>query len=86
VPIVTLRLAELTAANLQAACGLEVKPEQRQFVAPVVESYVHYATAWPRLILDDDRVVGFIMGGFNPHSEVDVFRCPRLLAPWRHQE
>lgn len=76
---VTLRLAELTADNVQAACSIEVKPEQRKFVAPVVESiaeaYVHYGTAWPRLILDDDRVVGFVMGGFNPQSEIDAFRA-----------
>jgi len=76
---VTLRLAELTADNVQAACGIDVKPEQRTFVAPVVESlaeaYVHYGTAWPRLILDDDRVVGFVMGNFDPANEIDAFRA-----------
>ena len=76
---VTLRLAELTADNVQAACGIDVKPEQRTFVAPVVESlaeaYVHYGTAWPRLILDDDRVVGFVMGNFDPANETDAFRA-----------
>ena len=79
VPIVTLRLAELTPDNVQAACGIEVKPEQRRFVAPVAESlaeaYVHYGTAWPRLILDDDRVVGFVMGNFDPDNEIDAFRA-----------
>jgi diamine N-acetyltransferase len=45
----TLRLVELTPANVRAACRIEVKPEQQAFVAPVVESiaeaYVHYGTA-----------------------------------------
>lgn len=75
----TSRLAELTPDNVAAACRISVKPEQQKFVAPVVESiaeaYVHYGTAWPRLIMDDDRVVGFVMGGFNPHSEVSAFRA-----------
>ena len=75
----TVRLVELTPDNLAAACRIEVKPEQGKFVAPVVESiaeaYVHYGTAWPRLILDGDRVVGFVMGGFDPDSEIDAFRA-----------
>ena len=78
-PTVTLRLAELTADNVQTACGIDVKPEQRTFVASVVESlaeaYVHYGTAWPRIILDDDRVVGFVMGSFDPANEIDAFRA-----------
>src|SRR5215469_11231407 len=75
----TVRLVELTPDNLAAACRIEVKPEQGKFVAPVVESiaeaYVHYGTAWPRLILDGDRVVGFVMGNFDPESEIDAFRA-----------
>ncbi len=47
--------------------------------APVVESlaeaYIHYGTAWPRLILDDDRVAGFVMGNFDPDNEIDAFRA-----------
>ena len=75
----TVRLVELTPDNFAAARRIEVKPEQGRFVAPVVESiaeaYVHYRTAWPRLILDGDRVVGFVMGGFDPDSEIDAFRA-----------
>jgi diamine N-acetyltransferase len=74
-----VRLAELTPDNVAAACRIGVRPEQQKFVAPVVESiaeaYVHYGTAWPRLILDDDRVVGFVMGSFDPENEVDAFRA-----------
>ena len=75
----TLGLAELTPDNVRAACRIDVKPEQRTFVAPVVESiaeaYVHYGTAWPRLIVDDDRVVGFVMGNFDRENEIPAFRA-----------
>ena len=75
----TVRLAELTPENVKAACDIQVKPEQQKFVAPVVETlaqaYVHPSTAWPRLIIDDDRVVGFVMGGFDPQSETPAFRA-----------
>jgi len=46
-----LRLAELNADNVDATIGLELRPGQGRFVAPVVrslaEAYVH-PTAWPR--------------------------------------
>jgi diamine N-acetyltransferase len=75
----SVRLAELSRDNIGAACGLRVTPEQEHFVAPVVQSiaeaYVNRGTAWPRLILDGDRVVGFIMGAFDPDSEIDAFRA-----------
>ncbi|MEU3933960.1 GNAT family N-acetyltransferase [Streptomyces sp. NPDC029044] len=58
-------LAEITPGNLDAALGIRVRPEQEFAVAPVVkslaEAYVHPGTAWPRLILDGDRPVGFLM-------------------------
>ncbi|MFJ5995711.1 GNAT family N-acetyltransferase [Streptomyces sp. NPDC092370] len=59
------RLEEITPANLDAALGIHVRPDQEHAVAPVVkslaEAYVHPAAAWPRLIVDDDRPVGFLM-------------------------
>ncbi|AUG78127.1 acetyltransferase [Kitasatospora sp. MMS16-BH015] len=60
-----LRLEPLTPDNLDAALALRVRPDQEHLVAPVAkslaEAYVHPETAWPRLILDGDRVVGFLM-------------------------
>ncbi|GAA3486828.1 GNAT family N-acetyltransferase [Streptomyces cremeus] len=60
-----LRLAEITPATLDAALGIEVRPDQAHLVAPVVKSlaqaYVHGKTAWPRLVLDGDRPVAFLM-------------------------
>lgn len=75
----SLQLAELTADNVAEACRIKVKQGQERFVAPVAESlaeaYVHRETAWPRLILDDGRVVGFVMGNFDPENEISAFRA-----------
>ncbi|MFE3684075.1 GNAT family N-acetyltransferase [Streptomyces sp. NPDC059095] len=61
----TLCLREITPANFDAAIGLRVRPDQEHLVAPVVkslaEAYVYPGVAWPRLILDGDRPVGFLM-------------------------
>jgi diamine N-acetyltransferase len=76
--MVDLRLAELTPDNLGAAVGLTLKPGQEKFVAPVVQSIAEAyvtPTAWPRVVLDGDDVVGFVMANFDPDNELDAFRC-----------
>jgi diamine N-acetyltransferase len=74
----TLRLEELNAGNIVAANSLTLKPGQEQYVAPVsqsiAEAYVNLSTAWPRVVLEDDTVVGFIMGNFDPESDHEEFR------------
>jgi diamine N-acetyltransferase len=60
------RLEEITAGNFETATGIRVRPEQEFAVSPVMQSlaeaYVHPAgVAWPRLIVDGDRTVGFLM-------------------------
>jgi diamine N-acetyltransferase len=61
----SLRLVPITTANIETAIAVKVLPEQEHFVAPVVkslaEAYVQPNVAWPRLILDGDRPVGFLM-------------------------
>ncbi|THA28834.1 N-acetyltransferase [Streptomyces sp. A1277] len=61
----SLRLAEVTADNVDAAIGLKIRPDQEHLVEPVAtslaEAYVHREAAWPRLVLDGDRLVGFLM-------------------------
>ncbi|GAB2812067.1 GNAT family N-acetyltransferase [Streptomyces chlorus] len=61
----TPRLEEITSKNLDAALGIRVRPDQEFAVAPVVrslaEAYVQPASARPRLIMDGDRAVGFLM-------------------------
>ncbi len=60
----SLRLEEVTPDTVLDACRLEVAPEQRKFVPPVArslaEACVHPEAAWPRLIHDGDRIVGFV--------------------------
>lgn len=73
-----MRLEELSAATIVAANTLSLKPGQENFVAPVsfsiAEAYVNPTTAWPRVVIEDDEVVGFIMGNFDPDSQNEVFR------------
>ncbi|GAA0365915.1 GNAT family N-acetyltransferase [Bacillus horti] len=74
----SLKLEELNADNLQAAVSLSLKPGQEKYVAPVVHSIAQAyvtPTAWPRVILDQDQVVGFIMGNFDPENEIEAFRA-----------
>ncbi|MFB6551492.1 GNAT family N-acetyltransferase [Streptomyces sp. NPDC056405] len=64
-----LRLEEVTRANFEAAIGIRVRPDQDTAVEPVVtslaEAYLHPGVAWPRLIVDGDRPVGFLMAFFD---------------------
>src|ERR1044072_1616257 len=60
------RLEEVTPGNFETATGIRVRPEQEFAVSPVMQSlaasYVRAAgVAWPRLIVDGDRTVGFLM-------------------------
>lgn len=66
-----------------AVNSLGLKPGQEQFVSPV--SYAAAAavtpphTAWQRVVLEDERVVGFIHGNFDPDAHSEEFRA----ALWR---
>ncbi|MBT2489518.1 GNAT family N-acetyltransferase [Streptomyces sp. ISL-96] len=64
-----LRLEKITADNFDAAIGLRVRPHQEHLVAPVVkslaEAYVNPGAAWPRIVVDGDRLVGFLMAFFD---------------------
>ena len=73
-----LRLEELSAKNIVAANSLTLRPGQEQFVTPVsysiADAYLNPATSWPRVVLDEDEVVGFIRGNFDPDNEQEEFR------------
>lgn len=75
----SLRAVEITPDNVRAATGIRVRADQDAFVAPVVlslaEAYASRATAWPRLILDGDRPVAFVMASFDPDEEDPDHRC-----------
>ena len=74
-----LRLEDLSASNIVAANTLSLKPGQEQFIAPVTyaaeASVVNPATSWQRVALNDDRVVGFIHGNFDPENVHEEFRA-----------
>ncbi|WP_336660505.1 GNAT family N-acetyltransferase [Leucobacter sp. USHLN153] len=78
-----LRLEELSAATIVAVNTLGLKPGQEQFITPV--SYAAAAavtpahTAWQRVVLKGDEVVGFIHGNFDPDASQEEFRA----ALWR---
>jgi hypothetical protein len=69
------RLTQLTRENFREACALRVRPEQEGVVASVTESlaaaYVGRDVAWPRLIYDDDQLVGFIMACFDRAAKAE---------------
>jgi diamine N-acetyltransferase len=83
----TLSLREITPANFDMAIGLKVRPDQEHFVAPVVrslaEAYVHPGTAWPRLIQDGDRPVGFLMAFFDADWKEDGTGSDIRSGLWR---
>ncbi|MEV8337614.1 GNAT family N-acetyltransferase [Leucobacter sp. NPDC077196] len=78
-----LRLEELSAATIVAVNTLGLKRGQEQFITPV--SYAAAAavtpahTAWQRVVLRDDEVVGFIHGNFDTEASQEEFRA----ALWR---
>lgn len=75
----TLRLEELSASTIVAVNALSLKPGQEQFITPV--SYAAAAavtpldSAWQRVVLDGDGVVGFVHGNFDPDNIQEEFRA-----------
>lgn len=61
-PRVSLR--EVTADTVRAICALDVRPEQRGYVAPnavsIAQAYFE-PRAWFRAVYADDAPVGFVM-------------------------
>lgn len=73
-----LHLQEVTSQNLPALIELRLRPGQDRFVAPVTQSVAEAyvtPTAWPRALLLDSEVVGFVMANFDPDNELAAFRC-----------
>jgi diamine N-acetyltransferase len=78
-----LRLEELTAKTIAAANSLTLKKGQEAFLQPV--TYTHHEdtldpiNSWPRVVLDGDEVVGYIMGNFDAEAGEDYL----VAALWR---
>ncbi|MEV4347433.1 GNAT family N-acetyltransferase [Actinoplanes sp. NPDC049596] len=82
-----MRLEAITPDNYEAALAVRVRPDQEDLVEPVVtslaEAFVFREYAWPWLIYDGDRVVGFLMAfldlPWDPEREPD----DRRSGLWR---
>jgi len=73
-----LRLVELSAATIVAVNAMSLKPGQEQYLAPtsyaVAAAVVNPATAWQRVVLDQNEVVGFVSASFDPDAPQEHFR------------
>lgn len=83
----TPRLEPITPANVDAALAVRVRSDQEHHVDPVAkslaEAYAWGDTAWPRLIVDGDRVVGFLMAFLDIQWNPDVDPGDRRSGLWR---
>lgn len=74
-----LRLEELSARTIVAANSLTLRRGQEMFITPVsysiADAYVDPSTTWARVIIDKDKVVGFIRGNFDPNHPKDEFKA-----------
>lgn len=83
-------LAPIDEDNVGDVFGLEVKPEQRDFVAPnpwsLAQALAESDIAWPRAIVADGKVVGFLMLEIDPEEEDQrPFWLWRLMIGAAHQ-
>jgi diamine N-acetyltransferase len=82
-----LRLEKITPDNVLDACRLKVRPEQEGLVAPVAQSlaeaYAQPEIAWPRLIVDGEEPVGFVMGFFMVRLHPDIPEDRLRSGIWR---
>ncbi|MFF5787258.1 GNAT family N-acetyltransferase [Streptomyces sp. NPDC012693] len=83
----SLRLEQVTPANVDAALALRVHPHQEHNVAPVVRSlaqaYAFGEAAWPRLVFDGDELVGFLMAFLDIPWEEEKGTGERRSGLWR---
>ncbi len=73
-----LRLVELSATTIVAVNNLSLKPGQEQYLAPVsyaiAGAVMNPATAWQRVVLDVDEVVGYVSANFDLEAPQEHFR------------
>ncbi|THG35810.1 GNAT family N-acetyltransferase [Glaciibacter flavus] len=74
-----MRLEALSASNIAAANNLGLKPGQEQFITPVSYSaetaVIDPGAAWQRVAVQEEKVVGFIHGNFDPDNDHEEFRA-----------
>jgi diamine N-acetyltransferase len=93
-PEITLR--EITKRTVRAICSLEVRSDQRQFVAPnatsIAEAYFE-PKAWFRAVYAGEEPVGFVMlyedpdgtGDFPIEYERPIYFVWRFMIDGNHQ-
>jgi len=73
-----LRVVELSASTIVAVNNMSLKPGQEQYLAPtsyaVAGAVVNPATAWQRVVMDGDEVVGFVSANFDQEAPQEHFR------------
>ena len=77
-----IRLEELSASTIVWVNRLGLKPGQEQFVSPVSYSAAAAVTpahsAWQRVVLDGDHVVGFVSANFDDEAPEDYLQSVLL--------
>lgn len=85
------RLVEITGDNFEAALSVRVREDQNRFVASVLyslaQAYTTRETVWPRLLMDGDEAVAFVMVNFDPEEKDPDYRAViwRLNVSEKHQ-
>jgi diamine N-acetyltransferase len=86
----TVRLVPITKDNVGDVFALTVAAGQEDYVAAnawsLAQAYAEYSIAWPRAIVADDTVVGFLMLEIDPEEENGrPFWLWRLMIDGTHQ-
>lgn len=89
-PDPVVRLDPITPDNVRAVYELQVAPGQERFVAPnswsLAQALANYDTTWPRAIVADDEVVGFLMLEIDPgDAGGEPYWLWRLMIGTNHQ-
>jgi diamine N-acetyltransferase len=68
-----IQLREIKEDNFRDCIRLNVSDHQKNFVASnvysIAQAYIHYGSAFPYGIYDNDQMVGFVMLGHNKEDQ-----------------
>lgn len=68
-----IQLREIKEENFRDCIRLNVSEHQKNFVASnvysIAQAYIHYGSAFPYGIYQDDQMVGFVMLGHNQEDQ-----------------
>lgn len=86
----SVELHPITSENVAAVCRLAVAPHQQGFVATnawsLAQAHAEHEIAWPRAIVSDGTVVGFLMLEIDPNeAQGRPYWLWRLMVDAAHQ-